>query len=293
MKPEHGDLQNGLIKKVLDSINGMEFDFCLVDGGYVVDPRLVQELKRKCKYIVNFNVDDPFSSPHWRKWRLYRESIPEYDLLTVVRTQNIDEVGLSGAKKVQHVLRMADELAHKPIELSTNDKANWASDVCFIGTWMPERGPFMAKLIEQGVPLSIWGDRWQKSKEWKIIQAAWRGPGIYTSEYIKPIIAAKICLGLLSKGNRDLHTQRSVEVPAVGGLLCAERTTEHMDMYEEGKEAVFWEDADECADVCKALLKDPERCKYIAKRGHERCLENNYFNEPALEKIISCAMEDE
>ena len=194
MKPEHGDLQNGLIKKVLDSINGMEFDFCLVDGGYVVDPRLVQELKRKCKYIVNFNVDDPFSSPHWRKWRLYRESIPEYDLLTVVRTQNISEVKSSGAKKVLHVFRMADEVAHKPMDLTPADKATWASDVCFVGTWMPERGPFMAKLIERGVPLSIWGNRWRKSKEWKIIQAAWKGPGIYTKECIKPILSSKIWL---------------------------------------------------------------------------------------------------
>ena len=62
-------------------------------------------------------------------------------------------------------------------------------------------------------------------------------------------------------------------------------------MYEEGREAVFWKDADECARICKELLDDPERCKKIAKQGHDRCHKNNYFNEPMLSKIIACTME--
>jgi spore maturation protein CgeB len=277
-------------KNVLESIKEKEFDFCFVDGGYVVDSNLVRELKQKCKHVVNFNVDDPYPKIGWRKWRLYRESIPAYDLLVVVRTQNINEVKLSGAKKVLHVFRMADEIAHKPVELTPSDQASWASDVCFVGTWMPGRGSFMARLIERGVPLSIWGDRWHNAKEWQLIKTAWRGPGIYTKDYIKPILASKICLGLLSKGNRDLHTQRSAEAPALGSLFCAERTADHLQMYEEDKEAIFWEDADECAEKCLRLLKQPKLCKQIATSGQERCLKNNYFNKPTLKKIIEYAL---
>ena len=283
-------LEGWVKKKVLDSIQGMKFDFCLVDGGHIVGPEMVKALKGRCKHVVNFNHDDPFSKVEWRKWRLYRESIPEYDLLVVVRAQNIDEVKSLGAKNVLHVFRTADEVAHKPKVLSSDESTAWSSDVCFIGTWMPERGPFMAELIERGVPLSIWGNRWHKAKEWEVIKSAWRGPGIYSEDYVKPILASKICLGLLSKGNRDFHTTRSVEIPAVGGLLCAERTTEHLEMYEEDKEAVFWRDAEECAAKCLKLLQQPELCKKIALRGHKRCLKNNYFSEPTLKKIIDYVM---
>jgi len=283
---------SGWIKrKVLAAIQDMHFDFCLVDGGNVIEQSLVKSLKKQSKYVVNFNHDDPFSPIEWRKWIFYRKSIPEYDLLVVVRVENIDEVKSKGAKNILHVFRTADEVAHRPIQLTTDERKKWGSDVCFIGTWMPERGPFMARLIERGIPLSIWGDRWHKAKEWPLIKTAWRGDGIYSKDYVKPLIASKICLGLLSKGNRDLHTTRSVEIPAVGGLLCAERTSEHLRMYKEGIEAVFWKDADECADICRELLNNPERRKEIAKYGHERCMKNNYFSEPTLRKIIDTALE--
>ncbi len=279
-------------KKVLAAINGMKFDFCLIDGGYVVGPKLVKALKERCTQVVNFNHDDPFPKIGWRKWRLYRSSIPEYDLLVVVREENINEVKSLGAKKVLHIFRMADEAVHKPVVLNSVDLNRWSSEVCFVGIWMPERGPFMARLIRLGVPLSIWGNRWQKAKEWKIIQTCWRGSRV-SKDYIKPLLASKICLGLLSKGNRDSHTTRSIEIPAIGALLCAERTDEHLQMYEEGKEAVFWKDADECAKICKELLNDPQRRMEIAKQGHERCLKNNYFNEPTLKKIIDCVIDKE
>jgi spore maturation protein CgeB len=153
---------------------------------------------------------------------------------------------------------------------------------------MPERGPFMVKLREAGVPLSIRGDRWQNSPEWPKLQDAWKGPGTrFDDDYAKAIQCAKICLGLLSKGNRDLHTQRSLEIPYFGGLLCAERTTEHQSLYCEGKEAVFWADAEECASVCLGLLADKPRRREIARRGWVRCIENGKLNEPVMAKIIA------
>ena len=84
-----------------------------------------------------------------------------------------------------------------------------------------------------------------------------------------------------------LHTQRSLEVPYLGGLLCAERTTEHLKLYCEGEEAVFWADADECAAVCLKLLADEPRRQEIARRGQARCIENGTLNEPIMAHILS------
>jgi spore maturation protein CgeB len=274
---------------ILNSIKDNKFDLAIVDGGYLISPKLVKLLKNRIKNVANYNADDPFPLSGWRKWRLYRKSIPYYDLLVVCRQQNVNEVKSLGAKKVILVHRTADEIAHKPILLTSSDYETWGSEVVFVGTWMPERGPFMARVIDRGVPLSIWGDRWRKAKEWNKIKHTWRGPGIFNENYSRVIQTSKICLGLVSKTNRDLHTRRSIEIPALGSLLCCERTTEHELMYEDGKEAVMWNDADNCADLCLELLKSDNKRIEIAKNGNKRCIKNNYFNEPVLASIIYTA----
>ena len=214
-------------------------------------------------------------------------------LLAVVRAENVAEARARGARAVMQVWRSSDEneVAHAPRKLSVEQRQRFASEMVFVGTWMPERGPFMAELIRRGVPLSIWGDRWQKAHEWPQLAPHWRGPGLDTDDdYAAAILAAKISLGLLSKGNRDLHTTRSLEIPALGGLFCAERTSEHLALYEEGREAVSWSDAAECAEQCKALLADEPRRKAIAAAGHARALRNGHYNEQVMARILEAAM---
>ncbi len=118
-----------------------------------------------------------------------------------------------------------------------------------------------------------------------------REAGLHNDDaYAAAIQSSKVCLGLLSKGNRDLHTQRSLEIPALGGLLCAERTIEHLTLYDEGREAVFWQDAEECAAHCHRLLADESLRREIARRGHERAQRNNHYNEPMLTTVIERAI---
>jgi spore maturation protein CgeB len=240
---------------------------------------------------VNYTLDDPFNGRDAQRFRRYLKAVPYYDLLALVREENPSEATLLGARNVMQIWRSADEVAHRPRQLTADERTRYASDVCFIGTWMPERGPFMADLIKRGIPLAIWGDRWNKAPEWPLIAPHWRGPGVYAdADYAGIIQSARISLGLLSKGNRDLHTQRSLEIPSLGGLLCAERTAEHLALYDEGKEAVFWQDAEECAEVCNRLLKNETLRLEIAQRGLERARRNNHFNEPVIATVIEQAM---
>jgi spore maturation protein CgeB len=196
----------------------------------------------------------------------------------------------AGAQRVLRVWMSADEVAHAPRILGPDDWKRWSSDVVFVGTWMTERGPFMAELVRRGVPLTIYGDEWQKAPEWPILRASWRGSGLYDpDEYCKAIQCSKVCLGLLSMGNRDLHTSRTFEIPYLGGLLCAQRTSEHIQLYHENEEAVFWNSPQECADVCRQMLNNPELRMSIAANGRKRCLQNKTTNEAVLSAILKHA----
>jgi len=284
-----GGIGVGLIvdQPIFELVSRSRPDLIFINQGEFLGPKLLRRLRKLGTPIVNYTNDNPFVKQGRSRFRYYRKAISYYDLIVVVRKSNVGQARIAGAKHVMRVWFSADEKAHAPRTLSPEVRRKYESDVVFVGTWFPERGPFMAELIRRGVPLAIWGNRWQKAREWPIIAPYWRGHGIYgEGEYAAAILSARVCLGLLSKGNHDLHTGRSIQIPAMGGLLCAERTSEHLALYREGTEAVFWDDVEECAYQCHRLLRDEHLRHEIAKRGHERALKNNLFNEPVLSSIL-------
>jgi hypothetical protein len=77
-----------------------------------------------------------------------------------------------------------------------------------------------------------------------------------------------------------------MEIPALGGLLCAERTAEHLDLYIEGKEALFWDSVEECAAACSHILTNEELRKQIAAAGQARSVANGNTNENVMRAIV-------
>jgi spore maturation protein CgeB len=276
-----------LMPNLQQALKDQQYDLCWVDGGEWVTPKVITLLRQHTQKIVNYSIDDPLGSRDGARNRAYRQSLSSYDLCVVMRPQNIDEAKSLGAKNVMRVFMSADEITHAPRNLTEDDYKEFTSEVLFVGTWMPERGSFLLEIINEGVPLVIRGSNWHKAPEWPELKANWRGGSITGDDYAKAIQCAKVNLGLLSKGNRDLHTTRSSEIPALGGLLCAERTAEHALMYEEGKEVLFWSDAKECAAACKLALSDESRRQVIAKAGQQRLKRNGHFNEQVLQLIIA------
>jgi hypothetical protein len=273
--------------KLRQRLEGRTFDLCWIDNGSLISYRTVQYLRKRSGHVVNFNHDDPFGLRDRIRFQVYREAVPYYDLLIVVRESNVAEAIALGARSVLRTFMTADEVAHQPKAITSDILSKWKSEVAFIGTWMPERGPFMAKLVAAGIPLAIYGGGWEKAPEWHLLRSFHRFPNLTGNEYAYAIQCADISLGLLSKGNRDQHTTRSMEIPYLGGLLCAERTPEHMQLYDEGIEAVFWDDAEECAQQCFDLLSKSEKRKQIAKKGQLRAQKNGITSEAVIARALA------
>lgn len=276
-----------LTSRLSKRLAAQRFDICYVDGGELVTPRIVSKLREHASSVVNYNIDDPLGPRDGFRFKAYRQSLAHYDLNVVVRTENVPEAKALGARKVMRVFRSADEVTHAPRQLSMVDRQTWGSEVLFLGTWFPERGPFLCELIHLGVPLTIRGPNWHKAPEWSKLKRYWKGGSIAGDEYAKAIQCAKVNLGLLSKENRDLHTTRSLEIPALASLLCAERTSEHLSMYDDGREALFWNDAEECAAACRFALADEVRRRTISEAGHRRLKQNGHYNEKILASILA------
>jgi spore maturation protein CgeB len=278
---------------VLNKIKNSFYDLTFVNHGHDIGVNLLKKLKSNSTSVINYNVDNIFSARDGNRFNSLIKSIPYYDLIVVPRNEDIENAKKIGAKRVTCEYQAYDRVFHRPQTALKSTLKNVENDVCFIGTWMPERGPFMEKLIQKKVPIKIFGSNWRRSKEWRIIKKNYIAPDtIYTdniNNYVKIISSSKISIGLLSSGNKDLCTHRSFEIPYIGSLLCAQRTSVHEKFYKDGIEACFWNDAYECAEICHELLNNPAKRQSIAKAGHEAVLRSGQSNDEVLTRIIKAA----
>ena len=280
-------LERRISNYVLDEVGTDRFDVIWVDNGEQIGASLVARLKPHATFVLNHNLDNPFSTRDRGRWRLFRKALPLYDLFVTPRRSTREAAQAHGARRAIALMFSADEKVHRRATLSDVDQQRFGSEVAFIGTWMPERGPFMKRLIERGIPLRIFGPRWEKAAEYPLLAPHLMSQSLGDVDYVKAISGTKIALGLLSIGNEDLHTTRSMEIPAIGTLFCASRTSDHEALYIDGEEAVFFDDADSCAVACTALLRDPARRESIARAGFERAKRNNWFNERLCADILA------
>jgi spore maturation protein CgeB len=95
-----------------------------------------------------------------------------------------------------------------------------------------------------------------------------------------------INLGFLRKINRDLQTTRSVEIPACGGFLLAERTEEHRALLREDAEAAYFGSTDELIWKTKFYLENAPIRKRIALDGLRR-VAAAYTYQAQLESVLA------
>lgn len=268
------------------------FDLAWVDSGELLGVDCMRLLRSAGLMAVLYNHDDPTGKRDGHRFDTLLKSLPFYDVCAVVRHENIEEFARCGAKAVMRVWRSYDEVMHAPYQDLSDVPANYRSEVVFIGTWMRGEGrdQFVLDLVKRGIPVSIWGQRWQKSPLWEQLKGSYRGGNLSGRDYVAAIQGAKVCLGMLSKGNRDLHTTRTMEIPYAGGVLCAERTSEHLELYKEGVEAVFWRDVEECAQQCRRLLDDEPWRESVRRAGMARVRASHLGHEDICATLIDAAL---
>ena len=260
-------------------------DVLWVDSGHYVWPESLRRVKEVCCCVlVHYNPDDPFGRCR-AGWRLFRKCLPIYDVHFVPRDVNVPEYQKAGAPCVVRFPWAYHPSLHRPIELTETERRATGAAVGFVGGWERERYDAIRFLAHRGIPVRVWSAGWPKSgpsdENLRISYDSLWGP-----DYTRAICAIDINLGFLRKANRDLSTTRSVEVPACGAFLLAERTDEHLALFEEGKEAEFFGSQDELLDKVRYYLAHPDERRRIAAAGRQRCLRSGYSNQERLREML-------
>ena len=258
-----------------------------IDKGLTINHNLISDIKKsnRVKFVVGYHVDDMFQK--YNQSIQWRQGLPLYDLVVTNKSYNVNELLSMGAKRVKFVNNCYDSLIHRPKKISEINKKRFGGKVGFVGAWEKERSDSMLFLANEGIQLRWWGGDWSNKKfKSSSSNLIYEGNAVWGDDYANAINSFDINLCFLRKINRDLQTTRSIEIPACGGFMLAERTEEHQTLFEEAKEADFFSTNEELLDKIKFYLANPNIRLKIALAGRERCEKSGYSHESILSKII-------
>ena len=235
--------------------------------------RYVRKNCPDCK-IVFYSEDDMFA--HHNRTRFFDRCIPYFDVIFTTKSYNAnpEELPVLGARKVVFVDKAYHKERHNPYP--PEEGAAFGAPVGFIGTFENERAASMLHLAKNGIPVRIWGSHWPESWLSKHPNLKIEGTSLYGEDYPRALCATLINLAFLRKANRDQQTDRSMEIPACGAFMLTERTPEHLRLFEEGKEAEFFDTDEELLEKVNYYLQNQNLCKVIGQAGRERCIAGKY-----------------
>jgi len=238
----------------------------------------IKEIDSNLK-IVAYSPDDMLNPQNQSKY--HTKILPLLDAYYTTKSFGVNELKNMGCKNVFFIENGYCTEIHRPVIPSFNSIRN---KVGFIGGYEYERYQNILFLANNGINVNIQGSFWNKVGSENLIKI--KNGDLIDLDYSAMISLTDINLCFLRKANRDLQTSRSIEIPACGGFMLAERSDEHLQLFKDGIEAVFFSDKQEMLDKTKYYLNHPEQRLKIAMAGRDRCKSSGYSNESRMSNAL-------
>ncbi len=282
--------RSGANAAVRSHLRDRAFDMLWIDKGLTIRAETLEEARRLrpgCR-IVGYSPDD-MAARH-NTSAAFRASLRHYDLYFTTKSFGVAEMLAMGCPRVRFVGNAFDPATHRPHPVTERERADYGGPVGFIGQFERARAGSLDRLAADGVPVRVWGPDWGRHRA-RGVPLRVEGRPLWGEAYARAISAFDINLGFLRKANRDVSTTRSVEIPACGGFLLAERTDEHRELFAEGREAEYFGSDEELVGKTRYYLAHPRERRRIAAAGRERCVRGGYSNLDRLRAMFAAVRE--
>jgi spore maturation protein CgeB len=239
-------------------------DFVLTTGLAPVEAAALRQIRAMGAITGNYLTDDPWNAAHRAAWFL--EALPCYDHVFSPRRATLDDLHRAGCPSVHYLPFAYAPDIHHPEEPTPEERAALSSDIIFAGGADSDRLPYIVALSQAGFQIALYGGFWERFAATRDFCRGKASPALLR----KAIRASKIALCLVRRANRDGHSMRTFEVPAVGAALLMENTGEHRDLFgPEGQAALYFDRIPEMTEKARWLLdhdEDRERMAEAARR---------------------------
>ncbi|MBI4019241.1 MAG: glycosyltransferase [Candidatus Aenigmarchaeota archaeon] len=246
-------------------------DLVLVLKGEVLEPFTIESLKKRGIKTANWCMDSPFH-PLYSSPKVAR-SIRLYDsFFTPVKDMEKRLMAL-GFDNARFLPFACDPEIHKPAELSGAEHEAFGSNLCFVGTYYPEREALLSGLERFG--LKIWGNEWQNCESESLKKSATMRPA-NGQNMSRVFTASKIAIGTHQEQSMGSLTMRAFEAPACGGFMLVDDRPD-LRLFYAKNEMASYRTKKEMLNLIDYYLRNEKERKTMAQRARKKAIQKHTY----------------
>jgi spore maturation protein CgeB len=245
----HRPVQLGAFsRRVVETVRRVKPTHVMTTGLAPLDRRALDEIGAMRVTRLNFLTDDPWNPAHRAPW--FMDALSRYD-----RGPAVSYLPFAYAPDQHFPEPPAGDV----------ERARYAADVVFAGGADRERVAMVTPFIEAGFRVALYGGYWDRFAVTRPYARGHADPRTLR----KAVGGALVSLCLVRRANRDGHSMRTFEVPAMGGCMLIEDTEEHRAFFgAPGEAVVYANSAAEMVDAIRTLVADRPRRVRLADTAH-------------------------
>lgn len=270
-----------------------DVDAVIVDNARMIRPQTLRRLRRLAPdaKLVWYSEDDIMNPRHRSRWM--EAAIGLYDLWVTTKSFNAQagEVPALGARRVLFVDNSFCPHDHAPITIDAEERQRWGAPVSFVGTYEHPRAADLLALAEAGIDVRVWGNGWHAMVGAHPRLRIENRP-VYGDDYRRVVAASDLNLCFLRKGNRDLQTCRSLELPAMQAAMLHEASPEVERLFAPDREAIYFTDQAGLIAATRRWLADAQARHRLAAAARDRACADGHDHLNRWRFILDQAMVD-
>ncbi len=245
-------------------------------------PEVIRELQNGGIQTAFWFVEDYLTLNYWQA------IAPHLDhFFTIQRGEFTDKLNEIGCENPYYLPVGADPEIHRPLELTSQERKIYGSDLSHVGAGYHNRREFFNGLLD--FDFKIWGNEWDNCGPLlRVLQR--RGERISTEETVKIFNAAKINVNLHSSTYHsgvnpfgDYLNPRTFEIASCGAFQLVDERAYLTENFTPDEEIVTFASREEFRDKAKFYLEHEDKRRKIAAAGRARTLREHTYQHRMLE----------
>jgi spore maturation protein CgeB len=239
-------------------------------------PAVLDHLRRKKFLCAMWFVEN------YRHLTYWQQLAASYDYWFVIQQGPCHEaLRQAGARDVVYLPMAADPVVHRPMDLSAEERAEFGSDLSFVGAGYANRRTLLPRLISPEWTFKLWGNEWEGADALKgVLQRD--GSRIDTETCMKVFNASRINLNLHSWSGSSLDPDgdfvnpRTFELAACGAFQLVDHRTLLSDLFNDDEVASFTT-VNGLPELIGRWLHDPDARTAAALAARRRVLAEHTY----------------